>query len=87
MNFQPQFFRCSELMHEIVTFAERVPKLVNGTAWKKAEIKRYDCTLLFKLCNLHSAEFTKVLDSVCSNFTGGSLSTAVASVFPRNVVK
>jgi hypothetical protein len=28
-------------MHEMVTFAERVPKLANGTAWKRAEIKRY----------------------------------------------
>ncbi|CAB4012068.1 integrator complex subunit 9 [Paramuricea clavata] len=27
-------------MHEMVTFAERVPKLANGTAWKRAEIKR-----------------------------------------------
>lgn len=27
-------------MNELVTFAERVPKLVNGTAWKRPEIRR-----------------------------------------------
>lgn len=39
-------FFFSELMNELVTFAERVPKLVNGTAWKRPEIRRY-CTEQF----------------------------------------
>ncbi len=39
---------CSELMNEIVTFAERVPKLANGTAWKRAEIKRCDRILTIR---------------------------------------
>lgn len=33
-------FIFSELMNELVTFAERVPKLVNGAAWKRPEIRR-----------------------------------------------